>query len=312
MKEIGGYIGLETFSGEEYYTDLLRLNSARNAMRYLLRARQIGKLYIPFNLCGCIAQICGDDVCPFEYYHTDERFLPEFDKKPGEAEYLLVVNYYGQIDQPTVQSLKVRYGNIILDNTQAFFQRPIPGVDTFYSCRKYFGVPDGSYLSTEARLPEALETDISGDRMRHLLGRFEETAEKYYPRYVENENGFDVRELRAMSELTRNLLRAIDYDRVRERRTANFSFLHENLKSRNRLELTIPEGPFAYPLYSEDGPELRKRLAQEKIYVPLLWPDAAESDRPMERNYMQNILPLPCDQRYGPADMERILAAINQ
>ena len=115
-----------------------------------------------------------------------------------------------------------------------------------------------------------------------------------------------------MSELTRNLLRAIDYDRVRERRTANFSFLHENLKNRNRLELTIPDGPFAYPLYCENGPELRKRLALEKIYVPLLWPDAAESDRPMERNYMQNILPLPCDQRYGPADMERILAAVNK
>ena len=56
MREIGGYFGLETFSGEEYYTDLLRLNSARNAMRYLLRARQIRKLYIPYNLCGCIAQ----------------------------------------------------------------------------------------------------------------------------------------------------------------------------------------------------------------------------------------------------------------
>ena len=208
--------------------------------------------------------------------------------------------------------MKERYGNVILDNTQAFFQRPVQGIDTFYSCRKYFGVPDGSYLSTEARLSETLETDLSGDRMRHLLGRFEETAEKYYPRYVENENGFDVRELRAMSELTRNLLRAIDYDRVRERRTANFSFLHEKLKSRNRLSLTIPDGPFAYPLYCENGPELRKRLALEKIYVPLLWPDAAESDRPAERNYMQNILPLPCDQRYGPADMERILAAINQ
>lgn len=311
MKEIGGYIGLETFSGEEYYTGLLRLNSARNAMRYLLRARQIRKLYIPFNLCGCIAQVCGDNGCPFEYYHTDERFLPEFDKKPGESEYLLVVNYYGQLDQPTVQRLKERYGNIILDNTQAFFQRPIPGVDTFYSCRKYFGVPDGSYLSTEARLPGTLETDVSGDRVRHILGRFEETAEKYYSRYVENENGFNVLELRAMSGLTQNLLRAIDYDRVRERRTANFSFLHENLKDRNRLMLRSPEGPFAYPLYCENGPELRKRLTQEKIYVPLLWPDAAESDRPMEKNYMLNILPLPCDQRYGPADMERILAAIN-
>ena len=312
MREIGGYFGLETFSGREYYTDLLRLNCARNAMLYLLRARQIRKLYIPFNLCDCIAQICRDNGYAFEYYHTDGHFLPDFDRSPGESEYLLIVNYYGQLDPLTVRRLKEKYGNIVLDNTQAFFQRPLPGVDTFYSCRKYFGVPDGSYLSTEARLPEALESDVSGDRMRHILGRYEETAEKYYPRYVENENGFDVRELRSMSGLTQNLLRAIDYDRVRERRGANFRFLHDKLKSRNRLALTVPEGAFAYPLYCEDGPELRKRLIREKIYVPVLWPDARESDRPTERDYIQNILPLPCDQRYDLADMKRILAAINQ
>lgn len=41
---------------------------------------------------------------------------------------------------------------IILDNTQSFFQKPISGIDTIYSCRKYFGVPDGAYLSTNILL----------------------------------------------------------------------------------------------------------------------------------------------------------------
>ena len=33
MREIGGYFGLETFSGEEYYTDLLRISSRNCRMQ---------------------------------------------------------------------------------------------------------------------------------------------------------------------------------------------------------------------------------------------------------------------------------------
>ncbi|EMF47486.1 hypothetical protein B481_1078 [Planococcus halocryophilus Or1] len=43
MKEIGGYFGLEDLIHQEFYSDLLALNSGSNALLYLLKARQIKK-----------------------------------------------------------------------------------------------------------------------------------------------------------------------------------------------------------------------------------------------------------------------------
>ena len=50
MKEIGGYFGLEQFAGREYHEGLIAVNSARNALAYLLRVRNIQKLCIPYFL----------------------------------------------------------------------------------------------------------------------------------------------------------------------------------------------------------------------------------------------------------------------
>ena len=46
--EIGGYFGLEASVGREYYPNLIALNSARNALVYLCKAKKIEKLYLPF------------------------------------------------------------------------------------------------------------------------------------------------------------------------------------------------------------------------------------------------------------------------
>ena len=83
-----------------------------------------------------------------------------------------------------------------------------------------------------------------------------------------------------------------------------YARLAELLGDRNRLSVRLPEGPYAYPFYCENGPAARKALAAGGIYIPTLWPEVPE-DIP-ERDYVDNILPLPCDQRYGAEEMIRI------
>ena len=39
MKEIGGYFELELTKGIEYHSELLKLNSGRNAFKYILKTR---------------------------------------------------------------------------------------------------------------------------------------------------------------------------------------------------------------------------------------------------------------------------------
>ena len=311
--EIGGYFGLEPLISNEYYKDLLALNTARNALLYILKARKIQKLYIPYYLCDSVSEMCNREGYTYEFYHINSGFLPVFEKDLSDNEYLYIVNYYGQISNEQIKNLQAKYKRIIIDNVQSFFQIPIHGIDTIYSCRKFFGVPDGAYLSTDCLLEEELPEDVSSGRLKHLLGRFETgSASTYYQDFKKNDESIKTLELRTMSKLTHNFLGAIDYDKVKKIREENYLFLHEQLKGTNRLNLTLPEGPYAYPFYCENGMELRRELAEQKIYVPTLWPNVLCSDDLIAKDYAENILPLPCDQRYQLFDLEEMINKVKK
>lgn len=307
MREIGGYFGLEKFIHREYYPNLIALNTGRNALIYLLKARKIRKIYLPYFLCDSVAKACEKYDFQYGYYRIERDFFPVFEKRLNDDEYLYIVNFYGQIGHEDIIVLKKRYCNIIIDNTQAFFQEPIEGVDTIYSCRKFFGVPDGAYLSTAVRLNEELATDVSKDRMEHLLGRFEGNASDYYSTFQQNDGAFHDTELRYMSALTHNLLGAINYESVKEKRNENYKVLADRLDQHNQLTLRSSDSPFCYPFLCENGMETKRRLAEEKIYIPTLWPNVLTLDGTLEKEYAENILPLPCDQRYGADEMKKII-----
>ena len=86
--------------------------------------------------------------------------------------------------------------------------------------------------------------------------------------------------------------------------------LYDHLKEYNEIPLDreIP-GPFSYPLKVRNGQALRNELIKEKIYIPCLWPNVVEDARisDFERECVENILPIPCDQRYHTDEMMRII-----
>ncbi len=71
------------------------------------------------------------------------------------------------------------------------FLKPLKGIDTLYSCRKFWGVSDGAYLSTDASLTENKTVDYSAERMKHILGRYEHNAGTYYKDMLENAAKYD-------------------------------------------------------------------------------------------------------------------------
>lgn len=308
MKEIGGYLELDRFIHNEYHANAIALNTARNALIYLVKTKHITKIYVPYYLCDSVSNACERDGIPYEFYRVGEDFRPRFDKTLGADEYLYVVNYFGQLDAGIISDLKTQYGRIILDNVQAFFAQPIEGIDTIYSCRKFFGVPDGAYLYSNSDLLD-LPTDISMNRMKHILGRFEgRSASDYFADFRDNDTLFDDLPLMYMSKLTHNLLGAIDYDTVISKRNKNWKLLHDALGENNKLHLHTPVGPYMYPLYCENGVHVRKALAEKKIFIPTLWPNVLDFDGcELEKDYVRNILPLPVDQRYDTNDMIKIV-----
>lgn len=310
-KEIGGYFGLEKLISDEYYPDLAAVNNARCALLYIIKARHYKKVYLPYFLCDSVRLVLERERIPFEEYRIDRGFLPVLNINTTIDEVVYIVNYYGLISEEQLISLKNRYGNIVVDNAQAFFTRPIEGIDTIYSCRKFFGVPDGGYAYTDAEFQETIPVDVSMERMKHILGRFEgNSASDYYDYFNNNDESFKEIELRHMSKLTHNILGAIDYQAAKRQREENFLFLSKALRGRNLLEVDCPPGPYAYPFYIQNGMTIKKQLAKKKIYVATLWPNVIGTGLDIETEFTENILPLPCDQRYSEVDMQRVVNAI--
>ena len=319
MREIGGYFGFEELIHNEYYPSLIALNTARSALLYVMKARRIKKIYIPFYLCASLSGMLKREGYEYEEYHVGKDFMPQLSKNTQlgggqnylpllhDGEYLYVVNYYGRIPNSKITELKSHYGNIILDNVQAFFQAPVEGIDTLYCCRKFFGVPDGAYLFSDVRLECEPDTDKSSGRMTHILGRCEgKSASDYYGDFRNAEELIGSLPMLKMSWLTHNMLGAVDYERVKRKREENYHALHSVLGKSNILPESFPEGPYAYPYYCADGMNVKKKLAEKKIFVATLWPYSLTCGDSTAEDYSANILPLPCDQRYDSNDMNYI------
>lgn len=245
-----------------------------------------------------------------EFYSVNDLLLPKFENKLIKNEYIYIVNYYGFIDKNIIVQLKCKYKNIIIDNSQAYYQDPADKIDTFYTCRKFFSVPDGAFLYTDTPVLEIPAQDESFDRMNYLLGRFERHAGEFYQEYVQRNRAFANEPIKRMSKLTDNLLHGIHYERVKQIREANYQYLSERLADCNELNAAkIPAGPFAAPFFVKNGRQLRQMLIEHKIYVPLLWPGVLTTCSPgtWEYRLAADFLPLPVDQRYGKEDMQQII-----
>jgi len=310
MKPIGGYFSLELPLREEYHKDALRLNTGRNCLEYILRARHYRKVFIPYFTCEVILEPFKKLNISYAFYHIDLNLeiSDEIQLKTDEA--LLYTNYFG-LKQRYAENLAKKYGKqLIIDNTQAFYAKPIQSVDTFYTCRKFFGVADGAYLYTDKLLDEEFEQDESYDRMAHLLKRIDLSAEEGFADFRKADDGLDNQPIRKMSKLTQRIMQSIDYEEAAKKRRENFQYLHEALGDSNNLALQLDEDavPMVYPYLVPDK-GLRDKLIENKIFVARYWPNVLKWSTKDDVEYAMalQMMPLPIDQRYGEEEMKRII-----
>lgn len=312
-KEIGGYLELDEYCLPMLHQEALALNCGKNCLLYLIESKKIKRIHLPYFICSSIINACKRVNVNVVFYHVGMDFYPKsIDYR--ENDWVYIVNYYGQLANRDLQQLKKKYKKIIVDNAQAYFDMPINNIDTLYSCRKFFGVPDGAFLYTDSKLNRHLERDISFERMHFLLGRYEKCASDFFEEYKANNARFSNEPIKEMSKLTDNLLHGIDYNHVKNKRTHNYRYYFNELVQFNELVLEEIEGAFAYPLYIENGESIRQKLIKKRIYIPTLWPNVLEELSPttVEHKLAKNILPLPTDQRYTEEDLETVIQTIKR
>ena len=317
IDSLGGYFELELRHHKGFpHDEGVLLNTGRNAFEYVLRSLPcIRHLWMPYYTCSAVLEPVKKLGVPYSFYHIDNSLEIKESLTLDEGDYLVYTNYFG-IKDDYVCKIAEQYGtHLIVDNAQAWFAEPIPGVSTIYSPRKFVGVPDGgiAFCPYETDISQ-FEQDCSYDRCSHLLKRIDLGAEGGFEDFKSNDLSLSSTPIRRMSKLTKALLSSIDFDYVRSLRRCNFEYLDHSLSEFSILRSIQSfsfQCPLAYPFWTQDA-SLRKKLIDNKLYVATYWPNVKQwTDRgTIEYELADQLIPLPVDQRYGIDDMKRIIEAV--
>lgn len=321
QKAIGGYFELEDYSvgGNFPQEDGVKLNTGRNALEYILSSVcRVSKLYIPYYTCEVILEPMNKLAIPYEFYHINQRLELSEEVVLQKDEYLLYTNYFG-IKDSYVKHLYTQYGaQLIVDCAQALYSKRIDDIKVFYSPRKFVGIPDGAIAFIENGIDSSeYGEDNSNDRMSHLFIRKEQGPQAGYADFRRNAGKLKMQPILNMSLKTKDLLAHIDFEFIKERRLKNFLHLHKFLAPTNKFSEVLNQSiidfecPMIYPYWTSDQ-ELKSKLIKEQVFVATYWSNVLEWAKPgmIEYEFANNLLAIPCDQRYGEDDMNKIIELI--
>jgi hypothetical protein len=249
-------------------------------------------------------------------YSISSRFEPQISSIESEAA-ILIVNYFGILSQETLIRIKGNFDKVIFDFCPSFYSEPIKGCYSVYSTRKFFGVPDGSYVIGEKaeKYTEEYKQDLSAHTSGYLLKKIESGGSASYSERMKNERRIDRSDILRMSELTSALLKGIDYQRIRAKRRENFEFAFKLFAGINLMnpeefisELSIP---MVYPLLIEDATIVDK-LREKQIFTGRWWNHVLKEvpEDSFEAWMSKYMVPVPIDQRYGEHELKYIFNEI--
>lgn len=316
--EYGGYLPLELNNGNEYFVEYdqftNRFNSVKASFAYIIKKKNINILFIPYYYCpSTIAAIktMGVDV---RFYHIDKDFCPlDIEDKAGQA--ILLVDYFGICDS-VVNRIQNNFeqSQIIIDRAHNFFASPIlrEGVYNVYSAKKFFGVPDGSYLISKEFEREEERFSYSHLYASYLIEAYEKGTNFAYAKKKKADE-LIAQHYDKMSVLAHGILKNIDYDAVKKTRQSNYGLLRNKLSIYNELKLPERCAAYQFPLLiKENGTQVKKELVQQKIYVSTLWTgeELLSCGTLFELHMKDDCIFLPVDQRYNEVDMEYICDSV--
>jgi hypothetical protein len=318
--EIGSFIELDLRSTGEYYNgdDVARLNTARAGIYHCLKILHTNTIYLPFYECFTVRDFLQRKGVRIIYYKISENFEPQIGNIEKSAA-VLFVNYFGVMGSKRMKYLVSSYNNVIIDNAQSFYSKPIKNCLNVYSARKFFGVPDGCYvIGPNARLFEdEYEQDFSSSTANFLLESIEVGCTKAYSDRMKNEERIDSSEIKRMSKLTLTLLKNEPYNAIKNKRINNFLYAHTLLRKFNVIDpakyLDKSCVPMVYPLVIKRD-RIVEELIKNKIYTGRWWKYLVNETDSCSFEYMLSsyMVPISIDQRYDSGTIDYIYSIIKK
>lgn len=319
--EIGSFIELELKKGLEIYSgnqNIARLNTGRAAIWHAARILGADTVWIPYYQCESVREFLQKKGCGIKYYHIDREFCPiDIDAASDEA--VLLVNYFGVMSRKRMQELACNFENVIIDNSQAFFCKPLPDCMNVYSARKFLGVADGAYVIGENahRFVDDYPQCFSSDTAVFLLTRIEYGCEgKGYETRNINESRIESEDVMKMSKLTHAMLDGANYEYNQIKRRENFKEACKLFDDINKINpgkfYDDDVVPMVYPLVVEND-DLLGCLLKAKHFQGHWWKYITEElpEETFEHWLSRYMIPITIDQRYGKEELRFIRSIID-
>lgn len=314
---------LEAWTGRRPYAAFV---NARSAFAALAAAMPQASVWLP-------AFLCGDLVDPafsarVRFYPVREGFEPDLARVDAEAragDLVLVAAYFGLPLAPGVRDFAERRTDlrVVEDRAQALG----PGLDpegdwTLYSPRKLLGVADGGLLvapAGDASLPQPTSSADSDALWRAPLLRHADPLgldnAVWYAANRAKEAAMAVTS-QAMTDASLSILSRTSLASLAGPKLANWRVLDQRLRPWSALPSDPQAPPLGYVLRLEPGARdtVLRGLHAARIFAAVHWPAIAAPARdfPREAQWTLELVTLPCDHRYGEADMDRIASRVTE
>lgn len=352
MKQIGGFFPYESLPETEnhFFENLcppgggLRFfMSGRCANYYALEdirltdTRRIA--YVPVYTCETVLAPFLKAGYELLFYDVTKDLRPVFDETVLDR--ISVINlcgYYGfcRYDRDFIRKCSLRGVTILEDATHSIFSGD--GMDpccdyVVGSLRKWIGIPAGGFaikrkgaFTLPVRQPDLTHLSLRSMSMRgkQLLSRkdgqtdpedLEKLSDTFWDAELMLRRIFDSYDSDAESL---EILRRYDFDRLKERRRINYSYLLEHMPEHPQITVIFPSlpretVPSHFTVYARDRGKVRDYLAKRGIKTTSYWPQGPMVDTQgcKDAAYIYaHVLSFPCDQRYDTGDMEYICKQI--
>lgn len=315
--------------------------SGRNAVEYIFRfciSSDKKVVLLPEFLCSSISDAILRAGWKFQYYTVSkdlEIVEEEIEEKIQEYPVLFFIDYFGKNQsQKFLKRLKESYSELVLieDCTQSIMTKRTEESIVDYmlaSLRKWFPIPSGGCVWSNHSLPSVPMTcGISEYTFYYFLSQIMKTEylknnmldKKKYLEWM-NEGVtklFEDYSIREMDQVSRHLLAIIDWNEASQKRRENYEILHNLIHKNGKFEIVseLEEGevPFCMPVCTQNRDDLLRYLIRNKIYCNVHWrlSEEQKSVSPEIKNLSNQILSIPCDQRYGKEEMKYIGHVLNE
>lgn len=336
----GGKIDSGLFN--TFYQDVIYTSSGRGAISVVLSDLEINskRVLLPSFTCETVIEPFLNHGYDVSYYEVEKNLVVNIDKflsdvKNYVPDIILVHNYFGfdttlEI-RTAIEELKESGIIIIEDLTQNLYSNYKRLSANYYvgSFRKWAGIPEGGFaLKSKGNFknkPNIYDNRLLESKVVAMKAKYDYIfcdigdKEDYLKMYSEAEDILnDEKEIFKMSDYSYNQQANLDIDNLVKRRRDNYNHLLKNIKNTKIKPLFYKLSSDVVPLYfpiicEKERFSLQNCLRKNQVYAPIVWPKPnCITDNIENADYFyNNLLCIPCDQRYGYEEMNRVIELLN-